>query len=79
MGSSMSQEIKAEFEEKSRKESEKMCMKQMEEVMDAINEANSVITERYVQLLPLVKEEEGENTTVQDLDVELRKLYVVAH
>lgn len=79
MGSSMSQDIKADFEEKSRKECEEMCIKQMEEVMDAINEASTVITERYVQLLPLVREEEGDNTTVNDLDAELRKLYVVTH
>ena len=84
MGSSMSQEIKADFEEKSRKESEEMCMKQMEEVMEAINEASTVITERYVQLLPWAREkysdsEEEANAAVQALDAELRKLYVVTH
>ena len=74
----MSQEVSASLEEKSRRETIEMCMKQMKDLMDAVNEANTVITERYVQLLPSVREEEGD-TTVNDLDTELRKLYVVTH
>ena len=48
MGSTMSQEVCVALEEKSQREVEEMCMKQMKEVIDAMSEANRVITERYV-------------------------------
>lgn len=78
----MSQEVCVALEEKSQREVEEMCMKQMKEVIDAMSEANRVITERYVDKSAVMcgyNDGEGRSETIEDLDIELRKLYVVSH
>ncbi len=78
----MSQEVKASLEDKSKREVADMCMKQMREVIDAIDEANVAITQRYVEKNNVMcgyNKLEQRDETIQDLDKELRKLYVVSH